>query len=213
MDGDTTARLQPLLDRHRAGDDTARGELLAYTYERLGRIARRMFRRDFIRLRKAHESGSVAQEAVIRLQQALEKVHPATGADYYRWAAHVIRRVLLEMCRQLDRRPATVPLDQGPDADASAFLTLVENPAAQTDLDPARLAMWTKFHQKVRELPDEEQAVVDCLWYHGLSKTEAAKVLNVPRWKVHRLWVEVREKLAPYLPGADAAGGAADSSP
>ena len=209
MDGDSSTRLKHLLDRLRAGDDTARGDVLSHTYERLRQIARRMFHRDFVRLQQAHESGSVAQEAVLCLQKALEKVHPASDVDYYRWAGHVIRRVLLEMCRQLDRRPVTVPLDGGAGGDGTTFLSLFEHPAAPTDLDPARLAAWTEFHQKVRELPEEERGVVDCLWYHGLSKTEAAEVLKIPRWKVHRLWVEVREKLAPYLPGA---GGAGESS-
>lgn len=71
----------------------------------------------------------------------------------------------------------------------------VEDYAANSTHDPARLAEWTELHERVGTMPDEQREVFDLLWYDELTHDEAAEVLNVStktvsrRWREARLWV------------------------
>jgi DNA-directed RNA polymerase specialized sigma24 family protein len=123
------------------------------------------------------------------------------GPDYYRWAGHQIRWILLRMCEQLDHRLATVSLDGPPGAGESEVLPpLYDEALAGACDDPADLAHWTEFHCLVAGLPDEARFLVDCLWYNGLSQTETAHLLGVPQWQVHRRWTDLRLELSSSVP-------------
>ncbi len=71
---------------------------------------------------------------------------------------------------------------------------------ADASQDPSVLAQWSEFHQKVRELPDEEREVVDLYWYQGLTQTETARILGVHEKAVSRRWLRARLKLSEWLP-------------
>src|SRR5437870_4950918 len=74
MDGDESLQLQLLIDRAQQGDDAARQELVGRAYERLRLLARKMLHADFPRLQNLHATGSVLDEAVLRLLTALKEV-------------------------------------------------------------------------------------------------------------------------------------------
>jgi len=67
--------------------------------------------------------------------------------------------------------------------------------------DPARLAAWGEFHEKIGALPDEEREVFDLLWYQGLSQAEAAELLNVSERTIKRRWQSARLRLYEALQG------------
>ncbi len=191
MTEDRTSQLQQLLDRLRNGDSAARTELLALAYERLRLLARKMFHEDFPRLGNFHETDSILHEAVLRLSRALQEVSPASVYDFLTFSAAQLRRVLLDLARAQDRRQRKIT-ELSDYADASL--------ASSFAGDPAQLAQWSEFHQKVRELPDEERDVVDLYWYQGLTQAETAQVLGVHEKTVSRLWLRARLKLAEWLP-------------
>jgi RNA polymerase sigma factor (sigma-70 family) len=188
MGDDQTARLERCLDRLRAGDRQASRELLEHTCGRLTELAHVMLR-SYARLKRWAETDDVVQSAVLRLSRALEKVTPPTLADYYRLAALQIRRELLDLVRHYYG-----PLGQGGRHQSNAGEPLSGEAApplyerADTTLDPDRLAAWAEFHRTVQDLPEEEQAVFDLVWYQGLGHTEAAALLNVCARTVKRRW-------------------------
>src|SRR5262249_55933802 len=147
MNEDGSIELQGLLDRLRQGDREARRLLLERACERLRRLAGRMLHGSFPELARRHELDSVVHETWMRLLQALEKVEPPTVADFFRLAAHKFRQVLLDMAQSERRRGQREVLglsavEKGGPAPAAASATH----------DPARLAMWTEFHEKVATL-------------------------------------------------------------
>jgi RNA polymerase sigma factor (sigma-70 family) len=196
MADDRTEQLQQLLDRVRRGDGTGRTELLELAYERLRLLARKMFHQDFPRLGNLHETDSILHEAVLRLFRALQEVQPPNVHEFLIFSAAQIRRVLLDMARREDRRarkpnepnvgPSSAPPAHGEWADPGS--------------EPSHLAQWSEFHEKVRELPDEEREVVDLYWYQGLTQAETARVLGVHEKVVSRRWLRARLKLAEWLP-------------
>jgi RNA polymerase sigma factor (TIGR02999 family) len=197
MADDRTRQLQHLLDRMQSGDTAARTELLGLAYERLRLLARKMFHQDFPRLGNLHETDSILHEAVLRLFRALQEVQPRNVHDFLTFSAAQIRRVLLDMARYHSRR----------DRSSSEWSAASGPPRAEdretvedASLDPSYLAQWSEFHQKIRELPEEEREVVDLYWYQGLTQAETAQVLGVHEKAVSRRWLSARLKLSEWLP-------------
>ena len=189
-----SVELQGLLDRLRQGDREARQLLLERACERLRRLAGKMLHGSFPELARRHEVDSVVHETWVRLLQALDKAEPATVADFFGLAAHKFRQVLLDMAQGERRRSQREGLglsaadNQGSDASA-----------ANTTYDPARLALWTEFHEKVATLTEQERAVFDMHYYLELPQAEIAHVLELHPRKVSYLWIAATEKLGEGL--------------
>jgi RNA polymerase sigma factor (sigma-70 family) len=197
---DDSALLQGLLDRMKNGDRAARRELLDRACTRLRRLANTMLAGSFPALREQHELDSVVHETWLRLLQALDQVEPPTVADFFRLAAHKVRQVLLDMADRQRRRAAREVPGLGADSDSDSA-----GPASaggQT-LDPARLALWSEFHARVANLPEDERKVFELHYYLELPQAEIARMLNLHPRKVSYLWVADTERLADELEGVE----------
>ena len=197
MDEDAGVELQSLLDRLREGDREARRLLLERACERLRRLAGRMLHGSFPELARRHELDSVVHETWVRLLQALDKTEPPTVADFFRLAAHKFRQVLLDMAQGERRRAQREVLGlSGVDGEGPA------PSGASTTHDPARLALWTEFHEKVATLGEQERAVFEMHYYLDLPQADIARVLGLHPRKVSYLWVAATEKLGEGLDAA-----------
>jgi RNA polymerase sigma factor (sigma-70 family) len=67
--------------------------------------------------------------------------------------------------------------------------------------EPATLAEWTEFHNKVEQLPDAEREVFNLLWYEGLSQIDAAKILGVTDRTIKNRWRNAKMLLKNILDG------------
>jgi RNA polymerase sigma factor (sigma-70 family) len=185
---DATVELQAVIDRMRQGDRAARRELLERACDRLRRLAGRIFCESFPALQARHDLDSVVHETWLRLVQALDSVEPPTVADFFRLAAHKVRQVLLDLAdrqRRLASREALGPTTSGNGASGPG----------QTTYDPARLAQWTEFHERVATLPEDERAVFEMHYYLGLPQAQVAELLDLHPRKVSRLWIAATDKL------------------
>jgi RNA polymerase sigma factor (sigma-70 family) len=182
-DDSTLADVEALLVRLRQGDRDARHKLLMRTYDRLRKLAAALLSRSFPRLRQHHQVESVVHEAWIRLDQALAGTHPATPLDFFHFATHKVRQVLLDMVSRADRRREQ-PLVEDRD-----------DPSA----DPAQLACWTDFHERVVRLPAAQREVFELRFYHGLSNRQIAELLGLAEKPVSRLWLAASEQVAEAL--------------
>jgi RNA polymerase sigma factor (sigma-70 family) len=77
---------------------------------------------------------------------------------------------------------------------------MVQAPSA-TGENSNRLEAWATFHEQVENLPDEDKAVFDLLWYQHLPQADVAKLLNVSERTVKRRWASARLKLHEALGG------------
>lgn len=199
----TTTRIQLRLDRLRAGDPSARDELLQVACDRLTRLARKMLR-GYRGVGRWEQTDDVLQNAALRLCRALERVRPETVRSFINLAAVQIRRELIDLARHYDG-----PEGQGRHHESRAGSGGSEGGpgpregADDTD-DPARLAGWTEFHAQIGALPEDQRELFDLLWYQGLTQAEAADVLGVTervvkyRWRAARL--ALHGKLGGRLP-------------
>jgi RNA polymerase sigma factor (sigma-70 family) len=198
MNDDASVCLQALIDRIRQGDGSARRELLERACQRLRRLAARLLYGSFPALRARHDLDSVVHETWLRLAQALDRTDPPTVADFFRLAAHKVRQVLLDMAARHRRLQCREALGSGEYTADHGTAELVNN-----TYDPARLALWTEFHERVAALADDERAVFELHYYLGLPQAEVARVLGLHPRKVSYLWIAATDRLADGLPEAE----------
>lgn len=187
MAGDSTAQLQSIVDRVRRGDPTARRALLDAAFNRLRRLTAHIFNGSFSPLAARHEVDSIAHEAWLRLAQAMESVDVQSLDHFFHLAAQKVRHVLLDLIDK-DKRAQQL----------ATFGSEGEQAVGGRTYDPARLAVWTEFHQKAAALPDDERAVFEMHYYLDLPQAEIAEVLGLHPRKVSRLWVTAMDKLADH---------------
>jgi RNA polymerase sigma factor (sigma-70 family) len=188
-DSSTLADVEALLVRLRQGESGARQQLLARTYERLRNLAGALLRRSFPRLRDRHQLESVVHEAWIRLDQAMIGCIPATPRDFFRFATHKVRQVLLDMVARADRRRER-PFEEGD-----------PGPAGLDSDDPVHLARWSEFHERADSLPEAHREVFELRYYHGLTNRQIAEMLGLAEKAVSRLWLAASERVAEVLSG------------
>ena len=194
-----STQVQLRLDRLGAGSASG-DDLLKIAYERLRRLARKMFRRSHT-VTPWEDTDDVLQNAAVRLCRALDDVRPASVRSFINLAAVQIRRELIDLARHYDgpEGPGRHHVSWGRSEGSG---NLAGSPDAADDMrDPARLATWTEFHDKIGTLPDIEKEMFDLLWYQGLSQAEAAALLGVTVRVVKYRWRSARLKLHKMLGG------------
>ncbi|HKI31681.1 MAG TPA: sigma-70 family RNA polymerase sigma factor [Gemmataceae bacterium] len=202
MADQSTAHLQRCLERLRAGDSTARAELLNSACERLQRLTHKMLQ-DYPRVRRWEETGDVCQNALIRLCRTLETISPESVRDFYRLAALQVRRELIDLARHWygpEGVGANHASQAGTTAAESGSRTPLHEPADNA-ADPEQLALWTEFHCQAGSLPDDAREVFDLIWYQGLTQMEAAEVIGVSDRTVKSRWRAARLALCRALGG------------
>jgi RNA polymerase sigma factor (sigma-70 family) len=184
------------LERHRARDPAARNELLRHSRERLRLLTRRMLRR-FPGVRQLEETSDVLQGLMVRLDRALSTVEVPSSRDFLRLAARHIRNALIDLSRH-HFGPNGLGTHQVPPG--SAGEEVFERDACGGD-EAHQMALWTEFHQRIAQLPEEDRELFDLLFYQGLSQPVVAEQLGVCVTTVKRRWQAVRLRIA-----AEAAG-------
>jgi len=191
---DTTVVLEDCLERLKRGDLGARNELIERASRRLFALARRMLR-DSPRISRWEEAEDLLQGSAVRLHLALADVVPPTVEEFLKFAAAQMRRELTDMARHY-HGPQGIGANHATPAPGS----LAENATQHYEVpdsgcSPMKLVIWTEFHSSIEKLPDVERRVFDLLWYHELTQSEAAKILDVSERQVRRHWQSARLNL------------------
>ena len=98
VESSNSAEIIQCLDRLRAGDMSARQELIRTAQNRLVRLARKMLS-DFPGVRRWEDTDDVFQDAVIRLCSTLERVVPDSVCAFIHLAAREMRCALIDLAR------------------------------------------------------------------------------------------------------------------
>jgi RNA polymerase sigma factor (sigma-70 family) len=183
-------QLQRLVDASLDGDASAREQLIHHACDRLLTLTRRMLHGSSP-LRRWEQTDDVFQNAMVRLHRALATCEVRSVRHFFNLAAVQIRRELIDLGRKhfgpqgIGRNHHT---DHQPSDDSGGSLHGLQ-------AEPADLAEWTEFHERVQSLPAEEREAVDLLYYEGLSQEEAAAVLGCSVRTVRRRWQDAKLRL------------------
>jgi DNA-directed RNA polymerase specialized sigma24 family protein len=163
-----------LLGRARQGDRAAADEACRRAARRLEQMARQM-------LHGRADAGAedLARAASGRLLDDLRDLPAAP--DYFRRAAALMRRQLLDLARRPDR-----PQDEA-------------------------LVRWRALHEAAEALPDGPREVFDLRFYHALGWPEVAAALGLSEAVARRRWheatLELLRRLGDDLPAEDGGEG------
>jgi RNA polymerase sigma factor (sigma-70 family) len=185
--------VQAWLDRHAAGDRPPVDDLCRLCEARARRLVRPRLR-TFPLVVQDSQTTEVVNETLCRLLRALgQDVRPRTVLDLERFLAGIVRRVLLDLHKAIQRRRNRVGGlgdDPVPDPD---------------DDDPVDTDQMVAFHEYVEALPADEQALFDVFYYQGKTRDEAAALLGLPPSTASAKWVKARAALGRRL-GRDVTG-------
>lgn len=164
-----------LLQAWSAGDDQAGAKVLSLVYEDLRLIARREFRRE----RRDHtlQATAAVHEAYLRLCQA-HGLHWDNRTRFFAFAAHLIRRILVDHARQRQRAKR---------GGRSLRVTL-EEAAEVTSSKPPDLIALDGALSSLAELDQRKAAVVELRFFGGLTLEETAAYLGISSETVSREW-------------------------
>jgi RNA polymerase sigma-70 factor (ECF subfamily) len=180
-----TTQLVQWVDRMRAGDASARDELIRGFQGRLEALARKMVGRD-PRVRRWVDAEDVLQNALLRLLRALETVKPDSTRAFFGLAAEQMRRELLDLARHY----------YGPEGEGANHDSVSPRPDdSRPGLDPSApdaaandLERWTRFHEEVERLPVHEREVVGLVFYHGWTQAQVAELFQRHERTIRRWW-------------------------
>ncbi len=190
----STIVVQRLLDQLKSGNREASQQLLNVTMERL-RLLVQTILADRPAIKRWEEIDDVLQNSSVRLWRALEKHHPPTPLDYFRLAASVIRRELIDLSRRYFG-PLGVAANQVKSwlPDDSRNPLPIDNLSDGTN-DPVKMGNWSEFHEYIESLPADEQLLFDLLWYQGLTMQDAAEASGLSERTLRRRWRAARINL------------------
>jgi RNA polymerase sigma-70 factor (ECF subfamily) len=187
---DQVARINELLERHRQGDKSARGELLDYAGESLRKLIKKIYHRDD-QLHRWELTDDVRQNLAIRLLQALDEVKPESALHFFRLANQHIRWTLRDLAKHY-YGPYGMGSHHDTDKDP------LEGPDRRQDSD----FDWDRFDGALNALSEEEQNVFNLCEFEELPLTKVAKELEMSygtvkiRYRTARLklWEALRDE-------------------
>ena len=200
---DHTTILQDLLDRLSRGDQLAREELISHSMERLRKLARKMLRSN-ARLRRWNETDDVLQNALLRLNRALQTERPESVGRFIGLAAEQIRRELIDLGRHyfgpqgIGKNHASDPYASGSrGSDVPRYEQAAEDSAA-SEIHTSEME---RFHVAVGQLSEELRDVFQKWFYLGMTQEDIASRADVSVRTVKRTFRDAKLRLAELLGG------------
>ena len=194
--GDETRHksLSPLLAAVTSADTAtaarAREELVTLAADRMRALAHRMLAGS-ARVRRWEETDDVVQGALLRLHRALGAFTPNDAQHFLRLAALQVRRELIDLTRR-HGHAGSMAANHDTNAAGDASARQHVDVAADQGTASEQLAEWTRFHELVESLPDDERELFEMVWYLGLSQDEIAAALDCSARTVRRRWEETK---------------------
>ncbi len=180
-----TGQLSGLVDRLRAGDATARDELLRSAMGRLELLTRKMLR-GYPGVRRWEDTADVLQNSLVRLVRSLADVKPGSSREFFGLAAAQIRRELLDLARHYQGPHGTGKNHQSGVRPGEAGAAGID--PVDAGPQPGELDRWTALHTAVEVLPVEEREVFMLAFYHGWTQIQIAELFGLDERTIRRRW-------------------------
>ncbi len=195
-DGSNNAITQQLLNRLAAGDGQAREMLISHSMERLRRLARKMLR-DRPAVHRWDGTDDVLQNALLRLNRALQAVSPESPQRFIGLAATQIRRELIDLHRH----------HYGPLGDGAHHVSDPGKIDSQGNISPMHEesdsqmspAEQVALHESIDSLPSDLKDVFEMTFYAGMTQEEIAETLGFSSKTIKRRWRDARLLLQKIL--------------
>lgn len=195
---DVEPRIAALLERltdPSLDADAIRAELFEIAYGRMQSLGSRMIR-GFPTVRRWDDSADVVQAAALRLHRALADVELRDPRHLLRLAALQIRRELLDLARKY-ANPESFAAHHETNAlgTADGIVMQVDRAADSSAAPVDGLESWTRLHDAIAALPDDDRELFDLVWFMGATQHDIAKLTDSSPRTVRRRWDEIKNRL------------------
>lgn len=191
----SSAAIRRTLNLSRSGRGLDRDQLVAHAARRLHILTKNMLR-NYSRLRRWEATDDVFQSAMMRLFASLGEVVPTSERQFFGLAATQIRRTLIDLSR---RYFGPEGMARHHESDDGSVPYLNQSPCHSSQ--PDTLAEWTRFHETVEQLPNEDRESFSLIWYGGLTQVESARVLGISQRTMTRRITRARLQLHKVVVG------------
>lgn len=178
-----------LVDRARAGDRDAFGELVGRHQRRVWLVCRQYVGAD--------EADAVAQEAWLKAWSALGSFDGR--AAFTTWLTRISINTALDDIRRRRREPPRAYEDPGPEGEAPAVLERVSDHAAGPETRSMQRQAVERLRRCERELPDRQREIFRLRFYAELELDQIAEALGVHvgtvKTQLHRAVHRLRREL------------------
>lgn len=179
-------------------DDSTYEDVIAMAAGRLERLAHTMLAQ-YPELKRWEQTSDVVQNASIRLHRSLERVRPDSMARFLGLVSTEIRRTLIDLARHHFGKQGYAANHH---SDVVGADSAISNRSPGCGVaQPELLIDWTRFHEAIGQLPDEERQVFELVWYSGLSQIEISDVTGQSLRTVKRRWRSAKMMLYQSLGG------------
>jgi RNA polymerase sigma factor (TIGR02999 family) len=164
-----------LLERWSAGEQQAAEQVLPLVYEELHRIALRQLRQE----RENHtlQATAIVHEAYLRLSEQTGFQWPSR-AHFFAFAAHLIRRILVDYARSRNRAKRGGQCER---------VTLADVAELAFERSPDLVAL-DEALSNLEAVDPRKATVVELRFFAGLTLVETAEQLGVSQETVSREW-------------------------
>lgn len=175
----TEVTITQLLQGWSSGDQEAARQVLPLVYEELRQIAARHLRHE----RQAHtlQATAIVHEAYLHLSRQAG-LQWAGRAQFFAFAAHLIRRILVDHARHRNRAKRGGQVEK---------ITLAEAADLALERDPG-LAALDEALSDLENVDPRKATIVELRFFAGLTIEETAEQLGVSPETVHREWRRAR---------------------
>ena len=176
-----SAGVTELLQRWSAGDREAAERVLPLVYDELRRMASRQLRSE----RGPHtRATAIVHETYLRLSEQSDLQFPSRD-HFFAFAAHLMRRVLVDHARRRNRAKRGGHLQQ-------VTLEEIEGRGGLALAEPTDLEALDEALSRLEALDPRKAAVVELRFFSGMSIEETAVQLGVSAETVGREWRRAR---------------------
>jgi len=171
-----------LVERVRAGDVDAFGELYQHTHRRIHQYIRQM-------VPTTGDAEDLMQEVYLRAWSGLKQLQ--ANEAFWVWLHRIARNAVLDWRKR--KQVSTVSLESTFTDDEDGETEPVE--VADWSENPEQIALSEAMQEAVRSLPENHREVVTMYYLEDMGISEVAKVLGVPKNTVLSRLARARETL------------------
>lgn len=171
-----------LVERARAGDVDAFGELYQHTHRRIHQYIRQM-------VPTTGDAEDLMQEVYLRAWSGLKQLQ--ANEAFWVWLHRIARNAVLDWRKR--KQVSTVSLESTFTDDEDGETEPVE--VADWSENPEQIALSEAMQEAVRSLPENHREVVTMYYLEDMGISEVAKVLGVPKNTVLSRLARARETL------------------
>lgn len=208
---DSPADLRYWIDRLMTGDPEARNQILELTYQQVQGLVHKILCRYYPGMRQRHDTNSVHNRVNVKILPELEILRQIPAEDreflmdvpgFFRWIARRIHQVCLDLARKEGRDPHVQLGGQTSDSSSGGTFSNLPAPSSVEESPSVLLGwgeMWGRLHEQLDHLPAQEKEVFILCFFEGLSRAQAAQVLEIPPKQASRAYLHAVAKLGPVL--------------